>query len=123
MIVARHHVIEFDGCSPERADDPALVRRALARLCRDAGLNVVRRVQHRFTPHGLTVLYILRESHLAYSSWPEKEYAVLDLFLCGPMRNIGPAAAAFARALRARRARKRAWGVGPKSAAGAGRRG
>ena len=114
MIVARHHVIEFDGCPPERVDDPVRIRRALARLCRDAGLNVVKRVEHRFTPHGLTVLYVLRESHLAYSSWPEKRYAVLDLFLCGPMRGVAPAIAAFARALGAKRARRRVLAVGPR---------
>lgn len=108
-ILARHHAFEFYGCDARRLDAVLGVRRALDRLCRAAGLHVVRRSHHRFRPQGLTTLYILRESHLAYSSWPEHGYAFLDLDLCGPARRLGAAVRAFARFLGARRLRRRLW--------------
>lgn len=114
--MARHHVIELEGVDGKLSDRPAFVRRALGRLCREAGLHVVRRVQHEFTPHGLTILYVLRESHLAYSSWPERSYAVLDLFLCGATRSLPGAVARFARGMGARRVRRRDFPVGPTRA-------
>lgn len=113
-VLARHHVIELEGCQSLRSDDPRIVGAALRRLCADAALNVVRRVKHEFTPHGLTVLYVLRESHLAYSSWPEREYAILDLLLCAAPPKLFSAIARFTRALGAKRSRVRKFPVGPR---------
>ncbi|MBI4346312.1 MAG: adenosylmethionine decarboxylase [Elusimicrobia bacterium] len=115
-VLARHHVIELEGCDARRSDDPARIGAALRRLCAEAALHVVRRVKHEFTPHGLTVLFVLRESHLAYSSWPERRYAVLDLFLCAATPGLAKAIARFARALGAGRVRARHFPCGPESA-------
>ncbi len=114
-ILAKHHVVELEGVSPRLSDDPGVVGRALRRLCADAVLHVVNRVRHEFTPHGLTVLFVLRESHLAYSSWPERRYAILDLFLCSAPTGLAQALSGFARAVGAKRVRVRRFPVGPVS--------
>lgn len=113
-VLASHFVIDLERCDRKRMDSPSVVREALARLCRDARLNVVRRVQHEFTPHGLTILFVLKESHLAYSSWPERGYAVLDLFLCGETAGLMDAVARFAEDVGARVFRRRQFPVGPR---------
>ena len=112
-VLARHHVIELEGCEARRSDYPVFVGRLVKRLCAEAKLNVVRRVRHQFAPHGLTILFVLRESHLAYSSLPERSYAVLDLFRCGEGDGLSAAVARFALGLGARRARRRNFPVGP----------
>lgn len=112
-MLACHYVIELEGCDPGRSDSPKVVRPALSRFCAEARLNVVRRVQHEFTPHGLTILFVLKESHLAYSSWPERRYAVLDLFLCGATDGLLEAVGRFADEIGARRIRRRRFSVGP----------
>ncbi len=39
---------------------------------------------HVFTPNGgVSGVAILQESHLSIHTWPEYEYAALDLFVCG----------------------------------------
>lgn len=38
----------------------------------------------RFVPHGVTVAYILAESHVVLSTWPEHRLALLDVLLCHP---------------------------------------
>lgn len=113
-VLARHHVVELEGLSGLRSDSPALVGKALRRLCDDAALHVVRRVRYEFTPHGLTVLFVLRESHLAYSSWPERRYAILDLFLCAAPAGLSAAISRFARELGAKRVHVRSFPVGPR---------
>jgi len=34
-------------------------------------LNVVKRLNHMFSPQGITLVYILSESHLVIHTWPE----------------------------------------------------
>jgi S-adenosylmethionine decarboxylase len=38
---------------------------------------------HKFNPHGITGFLLLAESHISYHSWPEYNYAALDIFTCG----------------------------------------
>ena len=36
-----------------------------------------------FTPQGITAVCLLSESHLSIHTWPEKQYAAIDIFTCG----------------------------------------
>ena len=39
---------------------------------------------HRFSPfEGISGVAIIQESHLSIHTWPEFEYAAVDLFMCG----------------------------------------
>jgi S-adenosylmethionine decarboxylase len=42
---------------------------------------------HRFSPEGLTGLYLLSESHLSFHTWPEYGKICLDIFTCGKNKN------------------------------------
>jgi len=37
----------------------------------------------KFTPQGLSCVVLLAESHISIHTWPESEYAALDVFTCG----------------------------------------
>jgi S-adenosylmethionine decarboxylase len=40
--------------------------------------------QHKiFQPSGLTILYLLEESHASIHTYPEEGYAAIDIFTCG----------------------------------------
>ncbi|MFH2204780.1 MAG: adenosylmethionine decarboxylase [Elusimicrobiota bacterium] len=107
--LARHYLLEFDSCDRAAIDSPRAAMRALRELCREAPLHPLRRASHRFKPQGLTVIMILSESHLAFSTWPEYGYATLHLFLCGRTPKLKQAIAAFARRIGARKRRQRNW--------------
>lgn len=106
--LARHHLVEYWGLDPRRADSSAAVLAALRALFKQAPLSPVKLTRHHFSPRGLSVLCVLKESHLAFSSWPEHGYATLSLELCGKAPRLEPALAAFGRALGARGRRRRA---------------
>jgi spermidine synthase len=55
----------------------------LVRVATEAALNVVNTVYHQFQPAGATCLLLLKESHIAFHSWPEHGAAHLDVFTCG----------------------------------------
>ena len=56
-----------------------------------AGMTVVGTVRHAFTPHGLTSILLLAESHAAIHTYPERRYVSVDVYTCGP--NGAPEAA------------------------------
>ena len=51
-------------------------------ICEKYNYNVLHKVQHLFDPQGITILYMLSESHLSIHTFPEKGYAALDLYTC-----------------------------------------
>ena len=48
-----------------------------------AGATVVQTVVHAFSPHGVTGVVVVEESHLSIHTWPEANYAAMDFFTCG----------------------------------------
>lgn len=57
----------------------------LLRECVDvAGATLLDIHLHHFTPNdGVTGVAILAESHISIHTWPEREYAAVDIFMCG----------------------------------------
>ena len=55
-------------------------------LIKTYSLSEVRRIYYKFTPQGLTVLSLLKESHISIHTWPEKGSASIDIFTCGKFK-------------------------------------
>ena len=72
-------------CDPVLIDDLALVETAMLDAARAAGATIVTQTFHRFSPWGISGVVVIAESHLAIHTWPERGYAAIDVFTCGPM--------------------------------------
>lgn len=77
-------------CDAAILDDADRIREALLEGARRAGAEIVSHSVHHFSPHGVSGVVVIAESHLAIHTWPEHRYAALDLFTCGA--SIRPAA-------------------------------
>lgn len=44
--------------------------------------SVVKRTNHKFTPQGETIVFILSESHFTLHTYPEHNYLSLDIYIC-----------------------------------------
>lgn len=77
-----HLIIDvWDG---ERLDDLPHVEAALRRCVEEAGATLLHIHLHHFTPNGgISGVAVLAESHISIHSWPERNYAALDVFMCG----------------------------------------
>jgi len=53
-------------------------------IVEDMDLNVVKKLSHMFPPQGITLVYILSESHLVIHTWPESGVVHVDLVTCSP---------------------------------------
>ena len=54
---------------------------------------------HAFNPYGVSGVVVIAESHLSIHTWPERDFAAIDIFMCGacdPYRSIPLLKAAFA---------------------------
>lgn len=50
-------------------------------------LSEIKRIEHKFSPQGITMVSLLKESHLSIHTWPEYGSACIDIFTCGKFRH------------------------------------
>ncbi|MDX2062625.1 MAG: adenosylmethionine decarboxylase [Bacteroidia bacterium] len=73
-----------EGLSFDVLDTPTLLMAELRSCLAQAGATVVAELVHRFEPQGVTGVFVLKESHCAFHSWPELGVLTVDVFTCGP---------------------------------------
>lgn len=67
-----------------RLDDLDHVDRTLRACVAAAGATLLHIHLHHFTPNGgVSGVAVLAESHISIHTWPERDYAALDVFMCG----------------------------------------
>jgi len=81
--LGRHILVEFIGCNPEIMNDVSIIEKAMVDAASNAGATVINSTFHHFSPYGVSGVVVIQESHLAIHTWPEYQYAAVDLFTCG----------------------------------------
>ena len=51
-------------------------------ICKAYDFTVLNRAAHEFSPQGLSILYLLSESHISIHTFPERNYIALDIYTC-----------------------------------------
>ena len=64
--------------------DADLLQKTFAAALKSSGFTIINDVSHKFTEGGMGVtgMFLLAESHLAYHSYPEWNYLAIDLYSC-----------------------------------------
>jgi len=81
--LGRHVLVEFYGCDRDRLNSVELIENSMKEAALNSGATIVESVFHLFSPHGVSGVVVIAESHLAIHTWPEYQYAAVDLFTCG----------------------------------------
>lgn len=81
--LGNHILVEFSGCSPEIMNDVITIEEAMVEAAEKSGATVINSTFHHFSPFGVSGVVVIQESHLAIHTWPEYQYAAVDLFTCG----------------------------------------
>ena len=80
-----HLIIDLFGA--KRLDDLRHISDTLKKCVEVAGATLLHIHLHHFTPNGgVSGVAVLAESHISIHSWPEADYAALDVFMCGDAR-------------------------------------
>jgi len=81
--LGRHLIVELYGCKVDILNDKEKIERIMMEAAEQAGATIVQKVFHLFSPHGISGVVVIAESHLAIHTWPEYGYAAVDVFTCG----------------------------------------
>ncbi len=82
-----HCLLEMHECSPTLLADECFVNHCLRRAVEAGFATLIKRVSHAFTPHGVTAIALIAESHVSIHTWPECGYVAADAFTCGDRAN------------------------------------
>ena len=80
-----HLIIDLFGA--RKLDNIGHIERTLKQCIEVAGASLLHIHLHHFEPNGgVSGVAVLSESHISIHSWPEADYAALDVFMCGDAR-------------------------------------
>jgi len=76
-------IIEFFQCDSTILNDLRTLENHLLAAVQLSGATIIQPLFHQFSPHGITGVVVVAESHFAVHTWPEYGYCALDIFTCG----------------------------------------
>ncbi|MFQ5847802.1 MAG: adenosylmethionine decarboxylase [Candidatus Methylomirabilales bacterium] len=85
--LGRHLLVELYGCDPELLKKVGAVREIMVTAAKACKATVVDVAFHEFKPFGVSGVVVIAESHLSIHTWPEYQYAAVDIFTCGETIN------------------------------------
>ena len=110
--VAKDYFVEKDGVKfagmhllvdlwgAKNLTDPATIDSALREAAEAAGATILHSHFHHFGPDGgVSGVLVLAESHISIHTWPERDFAAIDIFMCGacdPYQSLPVLRTAFA---------------------------
>ncbi len=83
LCYAGTHIL-LDCWDAHHLDDIDHIEQMLNEAVEITGATLLHIHLHHFTPNGgVSGVAVLAESHMSIHTWPEKNYAALDIFMCG----------------------------------------
>lgn len=86
-VLGNHLLAEYYECDVEKISDLAHIEKQLIAAAKACGATVVESRFHQFSPQGVSGVVVLKESHITIHTWPEYQYAAVDIFTCGETIN------------------------------------
>jgi S-adenosylmethionine decarboxylase len=81
--LGNHLIVELYDCCPDAINNVQFVEAAMKKAVSVSGATMVQSVIHEFSPHGVSGVIVIEESHFTVHTWPEYGYCALDIFTCG----------------------------------------
>jgi S-adenosylmethionine decarboxylase proenzyme len=81
--LGRQILAEFYNCDSDALKNETYIEDAMVNACIVGKATVVTHTFHSFSPFGVSGVVVIAESHVAIHTWPEHNYAAVDIFTCG----------------------------------------
>ena len=82
ITVGVHYIVDLDNVEKDLVTDNDKLTRICDQSLERGEATILDKMIHHFEPHGLTLLYLLSESHFSMHTWPEHQKIRLDFFTC-----------------------------------------
>jgi len=76
-----HILLDFFGA--KNINSLKFVRKSLTEATKASKFTLIKVDLHKFSPQGVSGIAIIAESHISIHTWPEYEFAAIDIFICG----------------------------------------
>lgn len=83
LFSGKHFLASYVDCDLNAIADLKRMLEAMDQAVTASGATVLNSTPHVFPPNGLTVVYLLSESHASIHTYPEHGACFVDLFTCG----------------------------------------
>ncbi len=83
--VGDHITLDFLGVTKEYS--PSFYENIIHKIAKAAQVGIVNIAKYEFNPQGLTMVALLKESHMSFHTFPEEGIISFDFFTCG---NVSP---------------------------------
>ena len=97
------YIVEYYGCDRHILSKVNLIKVRMVEAALEGGANIVAKKFKQFDPWGVSGMLIVSESHVSIHTWPEYEYAAVDIFTCGTEMNCEAIERGLLRRLKAER--------------------
>jgi S-adenosylmethionine decarboxylase len=79
-----HLILELHRIKSEYLKDEEFIRNSMIKAAHASKATILHTYFHHFgNEYGVTGIIALSESHMSIHTWPEYNYAAVDIFLCG----------------------------------------
>ena len=78
-----HLLLDLENCDETILDDLDVIKQTLTKAAEKSGAQMMGETFHKFTPVGVTGIISIAESHISIHTWPELNFAAVDIFSCG----------------------------------------
>lgn len=80
--LGKQYIVELKDCNASFLDDPELIGEIMTEAAIQAKATIVQQFFHQFSPFGVSGTIVIAESHINIHTWPEHQYAAVDIFTC-----------------------------------------
>lgn len=81
--LGKQFFVELYDCDELHLNDSDYIGQHMVLAAKAANATVVQQFFHEFSPYGVSGTVVIAESHINIHTWPEYQYAAVDIFTCG----------------------------------------
>ena len=78
-----HYLVDLHGCDSDVIATVEPTETALLDAAKRCGSTIIEYDFHQFSPHGVSGVILIAESHFSVHTWPENGFAAVDIFTSG----------------------------------------
>lgn len=81
--LGRQILVEYYECEVGSINNVEFIEATMLEATRASGATIISHNFHKFSPYGVSGVVVIAESHVSIHTWPEYNYAAVDIFTCG----------------------------------------
>lgn len=81
--MGKHLILEVYNVNYELLDDLTAISEVSEAAIKRANMTILNTFTHQFTPHGVSAIFALAESHVSIHTFPEHGSLTADAYTCG----------------------------------------